>query len=165
MVVFRGGKAFYLPKTLGASYADFLLHRPNRVYPAFEVEVALQAEKAQVRAVNSIQGGSDARACREYRQALERLRRERKEAQKAGDREESERLAEEIQALEAALKGGRASQDTGERARSNVRHAITALRTQLAKREPEARAFGEHLKSDLILGYDCYYRQTEGEWE
>jgi hypothetical protein len=160
-VVFGGGEPFYLEDTLGGSYVNYLVHHPNEPISAFELEVVVQPEKGLARCRNSIQPQSDARARREYGQALRRLEVKREEARAAGEVEEVGRLEGQIEALAAALKGGDGA-DTGERARDNVRKAIAAVRAQLRRGGPEARAFERHLRTHLSIGHECLYGQPEG---
>jgi len=165
-VIFGGGRPFHLADTLGAKYLDYLLHHPNEPIPAFDLEVAVQPEKGEARFRNSVQPESDARAQREYQQALRRLEAERQTAQAAGNREELERLAGEIAALAAALKANRAGADAGERARVNVRKAVAVVLAQLRKGGLAEEAFAEHLENQLSTGYECLYSQPQGRiWE
>jgi hypothetical protein len=160
-VVFGAGGQIYLPDTLGASYIDYLLHHPNVPITAFDLEVTIRAEKAEARSRNSVQPESDPQARRQYRQALRALEAEREMAQAAGDREGIERLDEQIEPLQAALQGS-AADDSGERARNNVRHAVQVVRAQLRRGGPAGRAFAEHLRAQLSIGYECLYVQPQG---
>ncbi len=165
-VVVDGGKPFYLEDTLGARYLNYLLHRPNEPVAAFDLEVAITPEKGEARSRTSLQPESDPQALREYRQELRRLRAERENARVAGEPEEVARLGGEIEALESALKGGGATRDTGERARSNVRLATRVVTMRLRKGGLEERAFAEHLERHLSLGRECLYSQPEGRiWD
>jgi hypothetical protein len=160
-VVFGGRRMFHLPNVLGGRYLNHFLHEPNQPISAFDVEVAAQPEKGEARSRNSIQPQSDARARREYGQALRRLQAEREDARGAGELEEVARLEGQIEAVAAALKGD-AGADTGERARDNVRKAIAAVRAQLRRGGPEERAFEKHLRTHLSIGHECLYSQPEG---
>jgi hypothetical protein len=165
-VVFGGGWAFHLPNTLGARYLNHLLHGPNAPISAFDLEVTVQREKAEARSRNSVQPESDGQALGEYRQELRRLQAERQAAQAAGDQEEQERLESQVAALESALKAGGGASDTGERARNNVRHALRTVMARLEKGGPEERAFAEHLRTHLSIGYECLYREPQGRiWD
>ena len=64
--------------------------------------------------------------------------------------------------MELALGGGTAGAHTGERARSNVRHSLRAVRAQLKKGGREANAFAEHLRTQVTTGYECLYLQPQG---
>jgi len=161
-VVFGGGTAFRLRNTLGARYLNYLLHEPNEPIHAFDLEVEIQPQKGEARAVNSIQPESDPKALREYRKDLERLKAERAKAQAAGDRAKVEALNGQIAALESALKPGGAAADTGERARDNVRKALAVVKKQLRGGGPEERAFAEHLRTHLSIGYECLYSHPQG---
>jgi hypothetical protein len=164
-VVFGGDRAFHLPDTLGARYLHYLLHRPNVPVSAFDLEVAIQPEKAAARSRTSIQAESDARAKREYREALKQLRRaECGMRNTEGGAEEAERLKGEIKALESALQGGTAPADTGERAFDNVRKALRVALDQLRKGAVEERAFAEHLRTHLNIGFECLYSEAEILW-
>jgi predicted nucleic acid-binding Zn-ribbon protein len=161
-VVFDGGEPFYLPDTLGAPYLDYLLHRPNEPISAFDLEVAVSPEKGEVRARNSIQPESDARALAEYREELGRLQERRKELEAAGDANALEHLDNEVTALETALTASDHSADTGSRAFDNVRKAVATVRKHLRQGGPEERAFEEHLRSHLSIRHECMYSAPEG---
>jgi hypothetical protein len=164
-VVCGGGKGFYLEDMLAAKCADYLLHHPNDPISAFELEVAVQPEKGAARARNSIQCDSDGPALRDYRQELRRLQAEREQAQAAGKPEEVARLDEDIRAYESELRGGGPA-DTDRRAYDNVRKAFGVLKARLWQRGSEERAFAEHLRDHLSIGYECFYSQPEGKgWE
>jgi hypothetical protein len=165
-VIFDGGSAFYLGATLGARYLDYLLHHPNVPISAFDLELAVQADKESARSRTSIQPESDPQAKREYREALRGLQTEREHAEAAGDVTEVERLAGEMEALASALREGRGVADTGRRARTNVWHAVRAVRAQLRRGGREERAFAEHLRTQVNTGYECLYTQPEGRlWQ
>ena len=161
-VVFDGGEPFYLPDTLGAPYLDYLLHRPNEPISAFDLEVAVSPEKGEVRARNSIQPESDARALAQYREELRQLQAKRKELEAAGDADALEHLDHEVTALETALTATDRAADTGRRAIDNVRKAVATVRKHLRQGGPEERAFEEHLRSHLSLGHECMYSAPEG---
>jgi len=161
-VVFDGGEPFYLPDTLGAPYLDYLLHRPNQPISAFDLEVAVSPEKGEVRARNSIQPESDARALAQYREELRQLQAKRKELEAAGDADALEHLDNEVTALEAALTASDRAADTGRRAFDNVRKAVGTVRKHLRQGGREERAFEEHLRSHLSIGHECMYTAPEG---
>jgi hypothetical protein len=160
-VVFSGGRAFRLRKTLGARHLNYLLHEPNEPISAFDLEVKVQPEKGEARSKNSFQPESDPQALREYRQELGRLQAERADALAAGDQAEVEGLNGQIAALESALKAGGAG-DTGERAFDNVRKALRVVLEQLGSGGPEEQAFAEHLRTHLSIGFECLYTQPQG---
>jgi hypothetical protein len=157
-VIFGGGGPFHLENTLGARYLDHLLHHPNDPISAFDLEVAIQPEKGEARSTTSIQARLDPRAKREYGQALHRLRADRKLARKASDRDEASRLDGEIKALKE--RGG--ADDTGERARGNVREAIDVVVQKLLQWGNPERAFAEHIRERVSMGYECIYSQPQG---
>ncbi len=161
-VVFGGGRAFHLPNVLGVRYANYLLHRPNGPISAFDLEVAVSPEKGEARARNSVQPASDTRALGEYRAELLRLQAKRKELEATGDSDGLEGLDNEVAALEAALTGSDGAADTGERAFDNVRKALRVVQEQLRSGGPEERAFAEHLRTHLSIGFECLYSQPEG---
>jgi hypothetical protein len=161
-VIFGGGRAFHLPNILGARYADYLLHQPNRPISAFDLEVTVLPEKGEARARNSIQPESDARALGEYREELRRLQAKRSELAAAGDADGLERMDNEVAALEAALTDSDGAADTGKRAFDNVRKAVGALRKHLRRGGPEERTFEEHLRGQLSVGHECLYSAPDG---
>lgn len=161
-VIFEGGRVFHLPDILGARYLAYLLHHPNELTSAFDLEVIVCPEKGEARARNSIQPDSDAPARRDYRKALEQLQAQRQEAQAAGDLEKIERLEGEMEWYESLLDERSGANDTGARAYNNVRQRINDVRAHLRKGGPEERAFEEHLRAHLRLGLECMYSQPEG---
>jgi len=161
-VVWRGGRPFWLLNTFGARYLNYLLHEPNELIRAFDLEVEVQPQKGSARVVDSIQPESDPQALREYRQELRRLKAERANTLAAGGPGEVEGLDSQIAALELALKGRGAAADTGERARDNVRKAIAVVLEQLKGGGLEEKAFADHLRTHLSIGHECLYSQPEG---
>lgn len=165
-VIFKGGEPFYLENTLGARYLDYLLHHPNVLIAAFELEVLVTPEKGGARSKESIQPESDPRAKGEYREALRLLQVEQRRAKKAGDQSRVRELNLDIQKLNAALNKRDAMADTGERARSNVRHAVRLVVEQLEDGGLEEQAFAEHLQACLSTGHECLYSQDQGRiWD
>ena len=71
------------------------------------------------------------------------------------------RLEGEMEALRSALTGAGAA-DTGERAFDNVRKALRVVQEQLRNGGPEERAFAEHLRTHLSIGFECLYSHPEG---
>lgn len=161
-VIFDGSELFHVRNKLGAKYMDYLLHRPNGVISAFDLEVVIRPEKAGVRSRDSIQQKVGPKAVTGYLRELNRLRQEREEAQDRGEPVEVDRLDAEIGALEEALAGGGVTGDAGERARCNVSKAIAALRRELAGRGPAEREFCRHIEQFVSLGYECVYNQPDG---
>jgi len=165
-VVFHGSDPFHVRNNLGARYVDYLLHHPNKVISAYDLEVAIQPEKAGARSRNSIQQKVGPEAVRGYLRELDRLRHEREQAQERGEPVEVDRLDGEIGAFEEALVGGGVTGDAGERARCNVSKAIAAVRRELASGGPAEREFCRHIEQFVSLGYECVYNQPEGRvWE
>jgi hypothetical protein len=159
------GNELHVAHSLGARYLDFLLHHPNQPISAFELELAIAPEKAAARAVNSYGQGNENDALRRSLRELNRLRVERDEAEQDGHYGKLAQLDADIEALEAQLKQGRTSHDTGERARNNVRKAIGAVLRALRSGDAGQKAFAMHLSQFLSTGYTCIYRQSPGcEW-
>jgi hypothetical protein len=162
-VIFDGGAEFGLEDTLGARYLDYLLHHPNQAISAFDLEIVIRPEKAEARSRNSIQKEADPETTRAYLRELSRLRQEREEAAECGRLAEADRLDGEIEAVESAVRGGCRTGDAGERARSNLNKAVAVVRRRLAKGSAAERAFGEHIRRFLSVGYQCMYAQPSGE--
>ena len=160
-VIFESGEPFHLKDTLGTKYIDYLLHHPNKVISAYNLEIAIQPEKADARPKNSIQDDSDPRAVCEYLRELDSLRSEREKAKADANQSEVERLDKEIEPIEAALKQRGQSPDAGERARGNVRKAIAAVRQNLLKGDKNQKAFGEHIRLFVSTGHECSYNQPQ----
>jgi hypothetical protein len=160
-VVFAGGR-FHLENTLGARYLNYLLHHPNDPIAAFALEVAIEPQKGEARATTSIQRSIDVRAKREYRRELDKLRADQQNARETDDRDEVSRLDGEIEALQSALNHCGGTDDTGERARGNVRKAINVTLRSLLKGGEHERAFAEHIRQRVSKGYTCMYSQPQG---
>jgi hypothetical protein len=160
-VIFDGGTPFYLPDTLGPEYLDYLLHRPNLAIRALDLEKEIQPEKAKVRAGGSIQKTLEGAAMRAKLRELETLRAEREEARDAGDEGQVVRLDGQIHEGESEL-DGLLPGDPGQKARCNVSQAVKAVRRMLEKGNRKQRAFAEHLKQCLNLGFECMYIQPAG---
>jgi hypothetical protein len=135
-----------------------LLHQPNEVFRAFDLERAVKPDKAGVRGVNSAQKTMDGRALREMRTELLELEAELGEAEAAGLVDKAEGLEQEIEQIknclvQSALLGG----DSGERARNNVRKAITRTLARLRKGGAGEQALALHLTEAISLGYEVVY--------
>ena len=163
-VIFEGSDSFHVNNHLGARYLNYLLHHPNMVISAYDLEVAVRPEKAGVRSKNSIQQKLGPETVKSYLRDLNRLRTEREEAQERGEPVEVDRLDAEIGDLEGALEGDGVTGDAGERARCNVSKAVAALRRELAR--GGQHDFCRHIEQFVSLGYECVYNQPEGRvWE
>jgi hypothetical protein len=161
-VVFGGNPEFHLEDTLGARYLDYLLHHPNEAISAFDLEVAIQPEKAAVRSKDWVQEQLAPETARNYLRELTQLRAERERAAETGRLTEACRLDGDIAALEEALRGASHAGDAGERARSNVNKALALVRRRLGKGNPAERAFAEHVERFVSVGYECLYAHPAG---
>ncbi len=163
-VVFDGHE-LHLSDSLGARYLAHLLQHPNQPIAAFDLERTITPEKASARSANSRDAGRDGQAVRQWLREVERLRAERDETTERGDYGKAERLDTDIAALEMQLKGERRTHDTGERARNNVRKAISAVRRGLLRGNAAQKSFAAHLTQFVDTGYSCIYHQPPGaEW-
>lgn len=165
-VVFGGGTSFRLGDTLGARYLNHLLHQPDQAIAAYDLEGVVRPERAQVRPRNSVQRQQDPKAVAEYLRELERVRALLEAARDTGNQVEQNDLEAELESLEAQLKGRACAADAGERARNNVRKALSAIRFGLKKGNRHERAFSEHIDKTISLGFQCIYHQPPGiTWE
>jgi hypothetical protein len=160
-VIFNGGGLFHLKDTLGTKYLDYMLHRPNEPFSAYDLEIAIQPEKADARPKDSIQGSLDSRARSDYHCKISEMRNEREKAVENADESKIERLDREIEDIETALKHGRQAPDAGERARGNVSKAVAAVRQKLRRGNQCEKAFGEHIRQFVSTGYECIYNQPQ----
>jgi hypothetical protein len=162
-IVLNGGPVFHLNNTDGAKYLDYLLHHPNKTMRAFDLELMVKPEKANVRTENSIQKTVDAQAKREARQELVELEAELEEAEAEDNTVKVDRLRGEIIKVKAVA--GSESElggNAGERARDNVRKAIGKAVSKLRKGGKGEQAFGKHITHFISLGYEVAYNQPEG---
>jgi hypothetical protein len=90
------------------------------------------------------------------------LRAKKAAAQEEGDQGPTSDLESDILALESALNERSGEDDTGERARGNVRRAIDAVVRKLLKGGEDERAFAEHIRQRVSTGYECMYVQPQG---
>ena len=112
----------------------------------------------------------DTTARDQYRRRLRELEDEVDDADRAGDAEQSSRLAIEREALTAELSaafglGGRARRtgDSAERARSAVTQRVRDAIRRIADSNP---ALGRHLEASISTGVFCAYRpERTTEWE
>ncbi len=159
------GHELHLVDSLGARYLDHLVHRPNQPIGAFDLEKAIVPEKASARAINSRDASGNGECTRHCLRELDRLRAERDDATDHGDHGGAERLDGDITMLEAQLKQGRRTRDTGERARNNVRKAIGAVIRGLQRGDAAQKVLAFHLGRFVDMGYTCMYHQPPGaEW-
>ena len=161
-VIFAGGPEFYILDTLGVAYIDYLLHHPNTPISAYNLETTIRPYKAMARPKDSIQDGSARRARSGYLRDLENLRADREDASESADLGRVDLLDRKIARVEDDLRRKGKLRDAGERARDNVRKAIGALRSKLAKGNQQERAFGVHIGQLLRTGYECLYSSPEG---
>jgi hypothetical protein len=160
------GHELHLVQSLGARYLDHLLHHPNQPIAAFDLERAIVPGKATARAINSSDAADIGETMRQCLRELERLRAERDDATEQGDFGGAERADGKITMLEAHLKQGRRTHDTGERARNNVRKAIAAVVRGLQRCNGAPMALATHLGRFVDTGYACVYHQPPGtEWD
>jgi hypothetical protein len=163
-VIFDGHE-LHLADSLGARYLDHLLHRANQPIAAFDLERAIVPEKASARAINSRDASGNGEGLRQCLRELGHLRAERHDATERGDCGGAERLDGDITMLEAQLKQGRRTHDTGERARNNVRKAIRAVLRGLHRGDAAQKVLAFHLGRFVDTGYACMYHQSPGaEW-
>ena len=162
-VVFNGGLGFYIRNTDGAKYLDYLLHHPNKPIRAFDLEILVNPKKGGVREANSIQKSVDAQTKSESRDDLLVLEDELEESVALELADKSNRLRVEIGKLKAIIgNNSLLDGDTGERARDNVRKAITKVINRLRRGNKEEQAFGQHVFHFVSLGYDVAYNQQGG---
>jgi len=156
------GAAFRLRDTKGLHYIAALLREPGREYHALDLVAVQPADDEGPRPRGSDAGPIlDSQAKAQYRERLEQLADELREAERWNDRERAARATEERELvaheLAAAIGlGGRdrkAASDS-ERARVNVTRSIRAALERIAEQSP---ALGRHLEATLRTGQFCSY--------
>lgn len=163
-VIFSGNKPFYLDDLMGARYMDYLLHHPNNPLSAQELECAIRAERENARTDEAIHAVHDQKALQQYAKRLRALRAEQDSLEAEGNTMAAGELSSEIQALEKTLdnENRRVFGDAGERARNNVRKAISAVQSRLEKMPDRgARDFVQHISNFLRKGYTLIYNKPE----
>jgi hypothetical protein len=156
-VVFEGGDVFHLDDTLGAKYLDYLLHHPNAVISALDLELVITPEKANARTGSSRQQRLDAQAAREMLRELTALRAKHEELVAANRAVEAAGAQSDVEEIEKELSGGKNLVDDRERARGNVSKAIAAVRRKLRRGDVKEKAFGEYLDRFVSTGHECQY--------
>ncbi len=165
-VVFDGGSLFHIDDGFGAKYLDYLLHRPNEVINAFDLEKAIRPAKGNARAKDSAQTAVDQQTKREAKEELPHLEAELETAEGEGDTAKVERLRGEIAKVKCVIGNENLlNGDAGERARDNVRKAINKVVQKMRKGSKEEQAFGQHIGQFVSLGYEvCYNQPNENSW-
>ena len=163
-VVFEGRPWFSIPKTLGAKYLHYLLFHPNRVIRAQDLEAEVCLEKDSARREGSVQELLDSQAEDDVNAELKDLEVELEQAKEAENAPAVQRIEGEIAALKAtAGKSFGMAADGGERARNNVRKAVTRVIRYLRRRNPDQRHFATHLALSIKLGHEIMYLQPKGD--
>ena len=162
------GPAFRVRDARGLAFIAVLLRNPGVEFHAADLVAggtspvrALPAEGLPVRASSDAGEILDETARDAYRRRIADLREEQDEAERYNDPERASRASEEIDALSRQLAsafglGGRkrAAGSTSERARVNVRNAITSAVKAIAKHDAD---LAEHLTLAIRTGLLCSY--------
>jgi hypothetical protein len=166
-IIYDSGELFHIDDSLGVRYLDYLLKTPGTPIHALKLEALVRPEKATVRRPDSVQKHVDARALQEYERELRELKAELENAQAENNEPTQTRVQEEIDALKTVLKNKAGiSGDAGERARDNVRKAITAVLAKLRKGSKPEKDFEQHVAGFITTGYECMYKQPKTHvWE
>ena len=154
-VVEVGDRRAELPDLVGVGYLAVLLARPEDEVPALELCGGSDVESAFHELV-------DEQTLRSYRRRAAELDEQLELARRSGPRRRIDRLETEREALREELsavvaKSGRARRfvDSGERARTAVRKAITRAIDVIAASDP---ALGDELRATITTGRTCVYR-------
>jgi len=156
------GPAFHLRDTKGLHYIAALLGEPGRERHALDLVAAEAAQDGMPRPIGGDAGPVlDAAAKSQYRERLDELAEELREAEERHDAERAARAEDErealVQELAAAVGLGgrdrRAASDA-ERARVNVTRAVKAVLERITEQSP---ALGRHLGATLRTGQFCVY--------
>ncbi len=166
-VIFNEGPRFTITNIIGARYIDYLLHHPNEIIEALELEHQFSADKEQTRTKDSIQTAMDKTAINDTKNEIKIHEAELAVAKEGENMAKVRRLKGEIEALKKALKSKAGiSGDSGERARNNVSKAINRVLKQLRKGNPYQKVFAQHLGQYISLGYEIRYSQGPNDvWE
>lgn len=168
------GDCVRLKDMLGLAYIAYLLGNAGKRFASVELTQvrrptgsgtepqSLSSEGLSV--ARGIDFGPDDRAVSDYKHELERLMRERVEAEAAGDVVSLTEIDKETAAIEDQLKewglGGRPrlSGSPDERARKAVSKAIHRALEKIREGHP---ALGEHLDRYLLIGVSCTYTAVD----
>jgi len=163
-VIFDDSAPFFLADLLGARYIDYLLHHPSEVITALELEQQINPARAGVRTEETVTAKHDEKALKNYALECRKLRAERDSLLEDGHSIEATELDPDIEELERILRNEDKAvlSDSGERARNNVRKAITALEARLKKMdEPASKEFARHISNHISKGITLSYNPSE----
>jgi CheY-like chemotaxis protein len=167
------GAAFRLRDTKGLRYIGALLSEPGRERHALDLIAADQPDEGMRRAAGGDAGPIlDAEAKAQYRERLDELAEDLRDAEQNDDAERASHAEQERQLLVEQLAGAvglggrdrRAASDA-ERARVNVTRAIKNVLDRIAENSP---ALAEHFGATLRTGQFCAYvpdPRSQLRWE
>lgn len=165
---FRGGRAFPMKAHRGLTYLRFLLQRPGEQMTAFAlVDLAEGREVASHPLATSL--GIDDETIRSVKDALEKLKEERDEAEECCDQDTVARCEADMEKLAAYLRSetdqhGKTRRESPEqkRARTAVSNAITRAIDKIKK---QSEPMATHLDEQIQRGFFLKYRDTGIAWE
>ncbi|MBK8009823.1 MAG: hypothetical protein IPK13_00610 [Deltaproteobacteria bacterium] len=167
-VRFRGGTAFSLKPTKGLTHIHTLLQRPGETLDAFAMIDIVEGNPVASRPMATAMGADD-ETIKSVREAYEKLKEQRDEAEEFSDEDTVAKCDDEIEKLANYLTaetgiGGKKRRENPEqkKARMTVTNAITrALKTIEKANKPCAKYLREQIKTGFFLKY----RDTGVAWE
>ena len=167
-VRFRGGTAFSLKPTKGLTHIHTLLQRPGETLDAFAMIDIVEGNPVASRPMATAMGADD-ETINSVREAYEKLKEQRDEAEEFSDEDTVAKCDDEIEKLANYLTaetgiGGKKRRENPEqkKARMTVTNAITrALKTIEKANKPCAKYLREQIKTGFFLKY----RDTGVAWE
>ncbi len=165
---FRGGRAFPMKAHKGLKYLRYLLQRPGEPMTALAlVDLAEGRDVASHPLSTSL--GVDDETIGSVKEALEKLKKDRDEAEEFCDQETVARCEGEMEQLAAYLRSeaglaGKARRESPEqkKARTAVSNAINRAIEKISK---QSQPMASHLDDQVQRGFFLKYRDTGIAWE
>lgn len=173
------------PQSLGMQFIRYLLERPGQRIPVGELVLAegtgqrvspatpnpadvarlTREDGLEIASLGDAGEASDETARLAYRKRLKDLAKKREEAVRKGDSATIERIAHEVDRIEAQLRADfdrkgrpRKQAAVSERMRKSVSNRIRAAIRQIRPKHP---GFAAHLEESITTGATCLYRPSQ----
>jgi hypothetical protein len=162
------GRAFPMQPHKGLVYLRYLLQRPGETMTAFALVDLGEGREISSHPLSTTLG-LDAEAINSVKEALDKLKQERDDAEEFCDKETVARCDGEMEKLAEYLRsgtglGGKARRESPDqkKARTAVSNAINRAIERIAK---QSQPMADHLDEQVQLGFFLKYRKTGIPWE
>ncbi len=167
-VRFRGGKPFSLSPQKGLTYLHTLLQRPGETLDAFALIDIEEGNTAASRPMATALGADD-ETIKNVREAYEKLKEQRDEAEEFCDMDAVAKFDDQIAQLAQYLSaetgaGGKKRRENPDQKRA--RDAVTkAINRAIKEIEKAHKPCGKYLHAQVKKGFFLQYRDTAVAWE